>query len=512
MNLKIQLIKNFIVSYLSTFVSVGIQFVFIPFLIIGIGISNYGVYTLFLFFSLTGGLSLFDFGLQGTVVKLISGSISSGNIQKTTSYITQSAVLFLLLGLIFSALVFIINFLFFDDLFNIENINRTFILVFSIFSALNLFIDFVNVFSAAIYEATMRRDYLDTINTIKSVFFVLCVFLFFTFLGKSLSLILYITVFTNIFFTIISLYFAYRLVKLDISNKFVFNWSELSLLLKQSRVLFLSRFVGFLDNQFPRILVSVILPISSLGVYDIIIRIVGIIRMFGSKISQIGLIGLSSILQERDDRLQLKLSFIYLTRISFLFIIPLILVVFFYIESFLKVWLKSEYIEIETIVRLYLIQLTLTNFIAVGGIMLIGLNKVKVILKLSLFSFLVTTCFSVFATYNWGIFGLAASTTFFSLIFVLLYLHKLLVEFNVTFQEFYKKVLHTHIILSIVFVGFLFFLYNSYKPKALFDVFLIVCTIWLSYVLSFFIFGFNKQEKIGFLNQINNVIGRVKQG
>jgi O-antigen/teichoic acid export membrane protein len=511
MNLKIQLLRNFIVAYLSTIVSVGIQFVFIPFLIIGIGFSNYGVYTLFLFFSLTGGLSLFDFGLQGTVVKLLSGSISSGHIQKTTSYVTQSVVLFLLLGLVFSTLVFTINFLFFEDLFKIENVNSTFILVFSILSGLNLFFDFVNLFSAGIYEATMRRDYLDTINTIKSIFFVFCVYLCFTFFGKTLSIILYITVFTNILFTLISIFFAYRLIKLNISNNFVFNWSELSLLLKQSRVLFLSRFVGFLDNQFPRILVSVMLPISSLGIYDIIMRIVGIIRMFGSKITQIGLIGLSSILQQRDDRMQLKLSFINLTRISFLLIIPLIIVVFFYIESFLKVWLKSEYIEIESIVRLYLIQLILTNFISVGGIMLIGLNRVKIILKLSLFSFLLTTCFSVFAIYYWGIFGLAVSTTFFSLIFVLFYLCKLLVEFNVPFQEFFKKVLYTHIILSILLVGFLIFLYNYYRPTDVFDVFFIVCATWLTYVLSFFIFGFKKQEKKGFLNQINGVIGRIKQ-
>ena len=510
LNLRLQLLINFITSYLSSFISIGIQFVFIPFLIIGVGLSNYGIYTLFLFFSLTGGLSLFDFGLQGTVVKFLSGSIASNDNKKTTKYITESAILFLSLGIIFGLFVFIINFLFFRYLYNIDDVNNSFIFIFSSLAAINLFIDFINIFSAGIYEATLRKDLLDILNTSKIIFFALIVFLSFTFYDNSISIVLLISVITNVLFTLISTLFGYRLVKQYIIKKFEFNWVEIFSLLKQSRDLFISRFVGFLDNQFPRIIVSTLLPIQFLGIYDIILRIVGIVRTLAGKITQIGLIAFSSILQERNDREGLKYNFMNMTKISFLIIMPLLIVLFFYIESFLKIWLKSEYIEIENLIRLYLFQLLLTTFTTVGGIMLIGLHKVKIILKLSVTLFAITTLFSYITTHIWGINGLAINTTFFALIFIPLYLNKLLIEFEVSLKYFLKKVFMAHAFISFIFTLIFAILINLYTPKSLLEIVLIIGVTWMSYFLLFFIVGLNKKEKAVVFNFKTRVIIKLK--
>jgi stage V sporulation protein B len=499
-NLKLQLFINFITSYLSSFISIGVQFFFIPFLIIGIGISNYGIYTLFLFFSLTGGLSLFDFGIQGTMVKLLAGSIGINDKQKVTKYVIESAILFLSLAILFASFTFIINFFFFKHLYHINDINDSFIFLFSFLAAINLLIDFIFIYASSIFEATMRKDLLDIINTSKILFFTLTIILSFLYFGKNITVVLILSIITNAIFTLISIYLGYRLVKQFLIKTFEFHWNNIFSLFKQSRYLFISRFIGFLDSQFPRIIVSTLLPIKYLGMYDVVFRIIGIVRTLGNKITQIGLIAYSSILQEKNDRSGLQYYFLNMTKFSFLIIIPLIIALFFFIETFLKIWLKSEYIEIENLIRLYLFQLLLTTCINVGGIMLIGLNKVKIILKPSIILFIITTIFSYLSTYIWNLQGLAICTTISTMIFIPLYLRKLLIEFELSATFFLKNVLEVHSLISLLFIFAYTLLTNFYTPHSLLEIILIVASTWLIYFTIYFNFGLNIDEKIFVFN------------
>ena len=125
--------------------TMGINFLLVPFVITKLGIQAYGMYALFLFFSLSGGMALLDLGLQGTVVRYLAEVFPKGDRQKITSMILESLILFTGLGLIFSFLLFIFGILFGKHLFDVPSNYIGFLPTFFCCASLSLLIDFIYI-------------------------------------------------------------------------------------------------------------------------------------------------------------------------------------------------------------------------------------------------------------------------------------------------------------------------------------------------------------------------------
>ena len=167
-NIKKQFTVNLLSSYSSMIITMGIQLLLVPFIIMKIGLEAYGLYALFIFFSISGGMALLDLGLQGTVVKFLSNKIAGGDKIKITSFIFESLSLFVLLGLIFSLLLLIFGVTISSYIFNIPGRFLDFLPTFFMLASASLLIDFVFIGLVANLESLVRKDLVELLRILKT--------------------------------------------------------------------------------------------------------------------------------------------------------------------------------------------------------------------------------------------------------------------------------------------------------------------------------------------------------
>jgi len=490
MHIKKRLAINFITANLSTLISIVVQLIAIPRLVYFLGLSYYSLYTLFLFFSLTSGLALFDFGIQGTLVKLLAEDIERGDGNMIRKRLINSLLLFSIMGIIAFVVVY---FLLFFDIFRIASFFSTSrgLQIFSLLAALNIFFDFIFIFSSTILEAIMRKDIIDYLNVVKLLVYFIFVIFFIGKISETFEAVLYFTVGCNFCIVILSFIICYFLLGRGRSLahlKFEFSFWEIRHLFALSRHLFVSRFVGFLDVQLPRILIGLILPINYVGLFDLAQRVVGVLRNIGGKISQVGLIAYSSALNLQGHKDKLNEVFLKATKYSILIVMPFIIICFCYTDLLMKYWLKSNFPELNIMIKFYLLQLINTMLINDGSVILVGINRVRIIIKLTVTLFITTTCISVFVLYFFNTKGLSILAWVSSLILTPLYLKIILHEFSISGKVFYNTVIKHHLIISIL----LFFIIIGVNYLYMINSILVFLCAITFFVLSYYIIYFFK--------------------
>ena len=483
-----------IISYLLIVVDVIVGIFFVPFLLNGLGDSEYGLYKLM--FSTASYLSVLDFGIGATITRYVVKYKTEEKKQEEQNFVAMGFIIYLFLSFIvlfFALIVVLIIPSIYKASIPTDQIRYAQIMFFGmcISTAINL----LNHAYTGLVSAYEEFVFSKSSNIIKLLLRVLLIVVGVTFWSSSAWIIVLVDVVLSILLLIVNAVFVRFKLKFKLK---LYHWDKM--IAKEAFVFTIAIFVQSVINQFNTNVDNVILGIFTtteiVAMYSVAMQIYIMYSNLSTAISTIyfPIISKAVFNGESDDSVTKKV--IEPSRMQ-LFVLLLALTGFcaFGID-FINLWVGPEYsyVYVITIVlltasTLELSQNTITGILKAKNI----LHGQTIILAISTFINIIISCILVAKI---GAIGAAIGTAF-SMVFGygialnVYYQKKAKVNMKLYFKETFKGILLISIIC--LFIGITIsklIVCNNYLDFAIEIIIYIVI-----YCSLMFLFGLNKQEK-----------------
>ena len=184
-----------------------------------------------------------------------------------------------------------------------------------------------------------------------------------------------------------------------------------------SGLLFVNRIIGLVFNQLDKILVWLYLVISSLTIYDVVVRPATLLRLVLT-ITNASLIPEVARLDQLGEKDQIRTLYIGLVRYAYLILLPIVLLVGIYAKQLLTLWVGSE-LAVHWPLVLILLSVYLVQPIAsVASTVVIGMERVKQTLWIAILGTVINVSLSLALVSRFEIAGLLTATLVAQLIMV----------------------------------------------------------------------------------------------
>ncbi|MFA7114679.1 MAG: oligosaccharide flippase family protein [Candidatus Omnitrophota bacterium] len=368
--IKKNLYKNTFFCGLSTLIIGLVSFFLMPFMVLKLGVVQYGIFSIANILSIAGYMSLFELGFQGAITRFTAKYNEEEDFDSIFTMITIFVICFVVLGLILMFLGFFLK----DFLIYIFHISNDYKSLFS--SSLNLiFLSYLFVFPSIVYigilSGLQRFDVLKTIEIITFLLYAGLV-LFFLSQGKSFEYAIYsnlVCLFSRFVLYIISVKFLLSPV-----TNMKLKFSGIKEVIRMAKLLFVMRLSGFFYYNLPRLVVAVFLNPVFVTYYEIVTKIPRTLK------STLGFVNgavlpAASVLSARDDIGRVKKLLRCGMKYQLFILVPIVITGIIFSKNILSIWISSEYVflapllQIMFIWNLVIVMTTFTNSI------MSGLNK-----------------------------------------------------------------------------------------------------------------------------------------
>jgi len=370
MSLKEKAIKGTAISGTSTIYIAVLNFILVPILLNNLGLISYGLIGVVNLFSMIGYISLFGFGMASVIPKYIAEYRSKNKFDRINELVNTSLLLFAIIGLILFILLRLPLGLILDSFSGIaESYRKTLsdIITMVLFS-------YIFQFPLIILRGTLEgllmfkliHISIILVETFKAVSIYIMVRNGFTF-----EYVIYVNLIgAFILFIIFSYGVFFVFAEYKISQ---ISFNSLKSISKYSSYMFAGRITSVIYNNADRLMISVFLSPSIMGLYEVLKKIPDLINRFlGIAVSTI--IPITSSLQDDRKEEKIKILFHKGFRIYFSFIAPVIILFMIFSDEFLLIWLGPNYQYLSKLLILFLLNnLIITLFF--GGNILYGINE-----------------------------------------------------------------------------------------------------------------------------------------
>ena len=302
MSLKEKAIKGTAISGTSTIYIAVLNFILVPILLNNLGLISYGLIGVVNLFSMIGYISLFGFGMASVIPKYIAEYRSKNKFDRINELVNTSLLLFAIIGLILFILLRLPLGLILDSFSGIaESYRKTLsdIITMVLFS-------YIFQFPLIILRGTLEgllmfkliHISIILVETFKAVSIYIMVRNGFTF-----EYVIYVNLIgAFILFIIFSYGVFFVFAEYKISQ---ISFNSLKSISKYSSYMFAGRITSVIYNNADRLMISVFLSPSIMGLYEVLKKIPDLINRFlGIAVSTI--IPITSSLQ--DDRKEEKIK------------------------------------------------------------------------------------------------------------------------------------------------------------------------------------------------------------
>ena len=366
-------IKNKIIRNTSIISSSGIllgilNFIVVSILVSHLGFEKYGVFVFILYFSVNNGfMSLFDFGIKSITTKYISQHLALNEYSKINEFINFSFFLSILIGVVIS----LFTLLFFHNIESYFVDINTYSGFFDTFKwfVLSYVLQFVNYTFIGIYEGFQRYD----ISKIMEVFFyVLQSILIITIVLLNLQINYFIYVFIFIF----TINFVINIIvfKRLFEFRLCFNNMRISAVkfYDIAKHMFPTQLSSMVYNQYPKFFILSFLNTTSLGIYDVIVKIPRFLKTIAGFINSALMPAVSELTalgkNESVNNIY-ELGF----RLNLFILVPILTAVIYFAQPIMHIWINDtmhyQYMQVFVIWNL------LVPYVTFGGPLLVGMNK-----------------------------------------------------------------------------------------------------------------------------------------
>lgn len=346
--------KGAIISYVSIFLNIIISFIYTPWMIKQIGVSDYGLYSL-----ITSFVSYFllDFGLDSAITRFIAKYRAEGNEEKIENMLGLTTKLYLMIDAVIF-IVLVVLFFFISGIFKgltPEEIDKLKVLycIAGGFSVLNFVLKPMNGAMMA-FELFVENKLLDMVTRVGTVLLIVVALM----LSANVYWLVMITGATAFLVSLSKYFVLIKKTGISINWKF-FDKTEVKVLFSFSIWVFL---IG-LAQRFRLSLVNTILGIfansTEIAIFAMGMVIEGLVWNLSSALNGLFLPKVSRMTQT-DDKESIMQLMIKVGRIQ-LFIIGLILSGFYVFgRQFIELWVGPEFSKVYYVV----IFLTITNIVS----------------------------------------------------------------------------------------------------------------------------------------------------
>jgi len=475
----------------------GANFFLVAYLVNNLGAEQYGI--LILVYSLVTAADFFSHGIGTAVVKYAAHYKAKEEFSKINEVINSAMLFFVVQGIVTSAILFAVIFIFIDSIFNIpaQHIQEIKSLGFILLGY--LFTELLSSPFCRLLEGFQRYDFLRLIEITKKILLVLLVF----FYGKGLVYIGAAYVISSSVMGASALFLAHGVFKYRIGFSYI-NKAMCREVINFAWPQFITKITGFLGNKADVFLIGIFLQPFYITVYNIAYQfymlVTTVINLFGS-----ALLPHVSELHSRNSRDTINRLYLTGTRYSMFVSIPLVISSFFLAEPFLKAWVGDDFVKYGYLVQLYMITglFMATRVVAVQ--ISVSLDIIRHLVKYYTLGGIINFLVSAILIQYIGITGNVVGTLVGYLFIWYPSNQMLLKKLSIKSGQFISSIIVRPGISILAALPALLLFKILAVPESLYTVLLYECCYAVLYAVSFFYIGFDKIERkeiVGIARQI----------
>ena len=507
-NLEDQIFKNTLVNAFSLFWNTILGFIIMPIMVRNLHQDGYGLWTLIMSFSMTGYLSIVDFGMASSVTKFVAEYDAKNEINKINQVISITFFIYFGLGIVATIGVLIFKNIYFFKIFKIpsELIKPANMILYTM--AVRASIDFPTETILATLRGFQRYDLWRFLiiaqNTIRGIFII--VIFYFGMKFDALCIILVgETIFKLVASTIVvkNIFPQWRMV-IKIPLKIIQN------IIVFSGKMFAIRLNALVYNGMDKIIIGNILGVEFLTNYAIASRFHSLTLQIGSLISLV-LMPTASMLFALKDFSRLQRIFIKSTKYSIAITVPVILALMILAKPIIYYWIGQDYTDVYKIVQLFLSYLLFRVIAFVSHNMLIGIDKAGSLLGVQIITTIINLIISIALVYKFGVMGVILGTIIGTSSAVLFYVNLALKNFKLSWYYFFYNTVLKVFPISLILAFFLILFSKLSPPQSLLEVGIYIVGFLLIFFSMFVTFSLDKVERIFIWGKIHSIIAFIKQ-
>jgi len=428
-----------------------------PVFIHQLGNEVYGVWVLAVSFSVVrGALGIFDLGISGSLVKYVAEYHARGEHDKVNESFSAALIVYLVIGGLVAVGVTLFALSPGVNVFQVPSSQLETLRVLLLILAVQTLIDLPALSVFGLLEGIQRYDITRWFN-IARIFTFALLSLAFLVLGAGVYALALATFVSELVRLVGQSYWAARLlpalrIRLHVSR------SVLRGMFALSAKLFVFLLASTIYNQMDQIIIATRLNTNLLTDYDISFRLHTLVFAFGTLIGPF-VLPAASALNALNDRVELHRLLVRATRYTGVLTVPVAMITIVLAEPLTALWIGPEYLHTVPATRLFISYLLYWSLLRSGQNMLIGINRLQVILPAFLLSVAVNLLISVIAAPTLGVSGVILGTVISNALIFVLYMATFQDEFGLTLRDLWRQIflpVYPHAVAGALVVGLLF--------------------------------------------------------
>ncbi len=393
---------NLSTSYIQRFISIVLPLAVTPYILNGLGQSQYGLWVLLT--SITAYFGLSSFGFTTTMLKDSSSNLK--DFQKLSKIVSVTFFSFLFFSLL-ALVVFIVIYFNLENLFTIEedlvDISRnTFFITFLIFIASF----FASVFDTLIFAS--NRLYLKNIVDIVKNILVALSNVYVVYLGYGIYEIALVSFAITLIYLMIVVYLSKQGLSYLISWKY-FEMKLFKDMLKPSIHYFIISIAVLIVFYTDNLIIGSFISLSAIAVYSLGYKLLDAVQKVLFKISDVLMPNISVLYAEGKYSEILKLHN-KIMMISIGLAIPVYIVLYFLNQWILTLWLGSANVLSQEIMTLFILFSFIHTWVHVSAIFVAAIGIHRETSYVALLEAFLNIVLSIVFLKIWGLFGVALGT------------------------------------------------------------------------------------------------------
>lgn len=434
--LRKKIFFNTVVNSSGKLLSFVFQIFIITYLIKVLGKDAYGVVVLAL--ALVANTNILEAGFGLSVTKYVAEYKAKGDCQKVLQTINTNLVISTVFGLFMCFVLTLINEFFLEKFFTIpaelisdtKNMLRALIVL--------SFAEFWSVSLIRVAEGFQKYALARSMELIKwllrAVFVFMAVYAGYGLAGIGLAYLAAGII--NLVIVYIKVIMQDPEIRLSPSLCSRESFGEL---FGFSIWILVAKVFAFLSYKIDVIILGIFLPPANLAYYNVAFKIFEILR-YGLSLISSTLVPVTSELNAVTDKKRIALLFEKATKYSVLAIAPMLVLFYFYMDVIIELWFGDGFETAVTLGRLFIISLSAMAFITSGTEMMVGINRVRTLVKFNAVATAVNLAVSLYLVRIIGAPGVVIGTVIGSFLIMFTYLPSMIKAFDVASGSFLLNV------------------------------------------------------------------------
>ncbi len=403
------LFRNTVFSGLDLIILIILSFLATPVLIHNFGVDGYGAFVFLSVFSIYGMLSFFDLGMEGSLMNHVARIDANGATTELEDALSVSLAYYAALGSILGVVLYLCGDIIASRMLGEHSaLNKEEALTAMTYVSVNIVIQFMTLPFAAILQGLRQFVLTKSINSIMNIGrYILLIVIAVKFHRIDLAFLVIMCLSGVTLIVYVGVFFLRRTAFRGMRPRF--NLTLLRRLFSYSGILFVNRLIGLLCNQVDKFLIWFFQAVAGMTIYDVVTRPANLLRLVLSVLNS-AIIPEVARLHQINDLSSLRRLFVDLVRYAYLILLPLLAVLFVFMDYLLRAWVGELFASSSYLALILLSAYLVLPIPSIASTMVVGMEKVKQTMWISIAYTLVKIVGSLILLNVIGLAGLMIGT------------------------------------------------------------------------------------------------------